>query len=185
MKKILFIIFSLAFCMMLISCGTSKPQINRSNETFDSIITVYDTRKVDSLSKVVDGLIKENYQLMETISLKEKTEINEKTTTERFDTLGNITERIVNERLTTEIKELNSKLEITKFILSYQKSTIDSLSKMNEKLTQDIILKTKTEDKSILIKKEVPKWCWWLMGINALIICLIGIKYYVKWQTKI
>lgn len=171
--------------MVLISCGTSKPKINRSNETFDSITTIYDTHKVDSLNKVIYNLLEENYQLKETISLKEKTEINEKTTTERFDTLGNVTERIVNERLTNTVKELNSKLEITQFILNYQKSTIDSLSKLNEKLNQDIIMKTKTEDKSILIKKEIPKWCWWLLGINALIICLIGIKFYVRWQTKI
>lgn len=185
MKKILFIIISLMFCMILISCGTSKPQINRSSETFDSIIVVYDKYKVDSLFKVVENLLEENFQLRETNTTNEKSETNEKTTTEKYDTLGNITEKIVNERFTTTIKNLESKLELTNIILSYQKETIDSISKLNEKLNREILLKTKTDDKSTIIKKIVPSWCWWLLGINALIICIIGIKYYVKWRSKI
>lgn len=36
-----------------------------------------------------------------------------------------------------------------------------------------------------ITKKVIPSWCWWLLGINALIICIIGIKFYFKWQTKI
>lgn len=35
-----------------------------------------------------------------------------------------------------------------------------------------------------VIKKHVPSWCWWLLLINATIIGIIGIKYYVRWRTK-
>lgn len=185
MKHLLFVIIAMLFCMGFVSCRTSKPQINRSTKTFDSIITVYDKTKVDSLEKVLEILQKENYQLRKTNISNEKTETTEKITTEKYDTLGNVTEKVVNERFTTTIKNLENKLEMTQLILNYQKQTIDSISKLNEKLKQEVLLKTKIDDKSIVIKKVVPSWCWWLLGINALIICIIGIKFYVRWKTKI
>ena len=34
-------------------------------------------------------------------------------------------------------------------------------------------------------KKVVPSWCWWMLGINILILILIGIRLYLKFSTHI
>ena len=34
-------------------------------------------------------------------------------------------------------------------------------------------------------KKVVPSWCWWLLGINILILILIGIRLYLKFSAHI
>lgn len=31
-------------------------------------------------------------------------------------------------------------------------------------------------------KKVVPSWCWWMLGINVLILVLLGIKLYLKFK---
>lgn len=33
-----------------------------------------------------------------------------------------------------------------------------------------------------VIKKEVPKWCWWILIINILVIFMLGARYYFKWK---
>lgn len=33
-----------------------------------------------------------------------------------------------------------------------------------------------------VIRKVVPSWCWWLLGLNVLILIVIGIKVYLKFK---
>lgn len=38
---------------------------------------------------------------------------------------------------------------------------------------------------STIIKTKIPKWCWILLVINIFICIFVGIKFYIKWRTRI
>lgn len=53
-------------------------------------------------------------------------------------------------------------------------------------IKNDTIKDIKTEvSEKLVTKYKVPKWCWYLLGINILIVAFIIGKKYIKWQTKI
>ena len=53
-------------------------------------------------------------------------------------------------------------------------------------IKNDTIKDIQTEVREKLVTKyKVPKWCWWLLGINVLIVAFIIGKKYIKWQTRI
>lgn len=53
-------------------------------------------------------------------------------------------------------------------------------------IKNDTIKDIKTEvSEKLVTKYKVPKWCWWLLGINVLIVAFIIGKKYIKWQTRI
>ena len=48
---------------------------------------------------------------------------------------------------------------------------------------------TKTEYKEVpveveVVKKVVPEWCWWLLGINILAIIVFAIRLYFRFRLK-
>ena len=48
---------------------------------------------------------------------------------------------------------------------------------------------TKTEYKEVpveveVVKKVVPSWCWWLLGINILAIIVFAIRLYFRFRLK-
>jgi elongation factor Ts len=51
-------------------------------------------------------------------------------------------------------------------------------------LAKDVCMQIAAARPEYLDRDSVPAWCWWLLLINAAIIGIIGIKYYVKWRTK-
>jgi len=53
----------------------------------------------------------------------------------------------------------------------------------NDTIRKDSI-QTQYKENTI-IKTKIPKWCWILLTINVIICSFIGIKFYIKWQTKI
>ena len=53
----------------------------------------------------------------------------------------------------------------------------------NDTIKRDSI---QTEYKeNTIIKNKVPKWCWYLLVINIIICTFVGVKFYIKWRTKI
>lgn len=53
-------------------------------------------------------------------------------------------------------------------------------------IKNDTIKDIKTEvSEKLVTKYKVPKWCWYLLGINVLIVAFIIGKKYIKWQTRI
>lgn len=53
-------------------------------------------------------------------------------------------------------------------------------------IKNDTIKDIKTEiSEKVITKYKVPKWCWYLLGINVLIVAFIIGKKYIKWQTRI
>lgn len=53
-------------------------------------------------------------------------------------------------------------------------------------IKNDTIKDIKTEvSEKLVTKYKVPKWCWYLLGINILIVAFIIGKKYIKWQTRI
>jgi len=53
----------------------------------------------------------------------------------------------------------------------------------NDTIRKDSI-QTQYKENTI-IKTKIPKWCWILLTINVIICSFIGVKFYIKWQTKI
>ena len=53
-------------------------------------------------------------------------------------------------------------------------------------IKNDTIKDIQTEiSEKVITKYKVPKWCWYLLGINILIVAFIIGKKYLKWQTRI
>lgn len=53
-------------------------------------------------------------------------------------------------------------------------------------IKNDTIKDIQTEiSEKVITKYKVPKWCWYLLGINILIVAFIIGKKYIKWQTRI
>ena len=53
----------------------------------------------------------------------------------------------------------------------------------NDTIRKDSI-QTQYKENTI-IKTKIPKWCWILLVINLIICTFVGVKFYIKWHTKI
>ena len=36
-----------------------------------------------------------------------------------------------------------------------------------------------------VIKTKIPKWCFFLLVVNIIFCIFVGVKFYIKWRTKI
>lgn len=36
-----------------------------------------------------------------------------------------------------------------------------------------------------IIKTKIPKWCFFLLVVNIIFCIFVGVKFYIKWRTKI
>lgn len=59
----------------------------------------------------------------------------------------------------------------------------DRIVYKNDTIKKDSIQIVNKEN--TIIKNKVPKWCWYLLVINIIICTFVGVKFYMKWQTKI
>lgn len=59
----------------------------------------------------------------------------------------------------------------------------DRIVYKNDTIKRDSI-QTQYKENTI-IKTKTPKWCWILLVINLIICIFVGVKFYMKWQTKI
>lgn len=51
----------------------------------------------------------------------------------------------------------------------------------------DTVYQTKYKDRNItktVVKKQVPKWCWWVIGFLSFGLVLLIIKYILKYRTQ-
>ena len=46
------------------------------------------------------------------------------------------------------------------------------------------VVSVQYQEKTI-VKNKIPKWCWFLLTINILVIAFFILKTYLKWQTRI
>ena len=53
----------------------------------------------------------------------------------------------------------------------------------NDTIKKDSI-QTQYKENTI-IKNKIPKWCWILLVINIILCTFVGVKFYIKWQSKI
>lgn len=59
----------------------------------------------------------------------------------------------------------------------------DRIVYKNDTIKRDSIQIVNKEN--TIIKNKVPKWCWYLLFINIILCTFVGVKFYLKWQTKI
>lgn len=53
----------------------------------------------------------------------------------------------------------------------------------NDTIKKDSI-QTQYKENTI-IKNKIPKWCWIILVINIIFCTFVGVKFYIKWQSKI
>ena len=59
----------------------------------------------------------------------------------------------------------------------------DRIVLRNDTIKKDSI-QTQYKENTI-IKNKIPKWCWILLVINIILCTFVGVKFYIKWQSKI
>ena len=59
----------------------------------------------------------------------------------------------------------------------------DRIVYKNDTIKKDSI-QTQYKEKTIT-KTKTPNWCWILLVINLIICIFVGVKFYIKWRTKI
>ena len=59
----------------------------------------------------------------------------------------------------------------------------DRIVLRNDTIKKDSI-QTQYKEKTI-IENKIPKWCWILLVINIIFCTFVGVKFYIKWQSKI
>lgn len=98
-------------------------------------------------------------------------------TSTRHDTLiNNVHDSVYNNIFTRGDTVYNVKY---KERISYR----DRIVLRNDTIKKDSIQTQYKE--STIIKKEIPKWCWILLVINIILCTFVGVKFYIKWQSKI
>ena len=59
----------------------------------------------------------------------------------------------------------------------------DRIVLRNDTIKKDSI-QTQYKENTI-IKNKIPKWCWILLVINIILCTFVGVKFYIKWQSRI
>lgn len=100
------------------------------------------------------------------------------------------------EKIVNETKDTTSTIEtsLAKSTATVSNGTLHhSIENKKDSVKTKIVYKdkivTKTEYKEIpveveVVKKVVPGWCWWLLGINILAIIVFAIRLYFRFRLK-
>ena len=100
------------------------------------------------------------------------------------------------EKIVNETKDTTSTVEtsLAKSTATVSNGTLHhSIENKKDSIKTKIVYKdkivTKTEYKEIPVeveveKKVVPSWCWWLLGINILVIIGFAIRLYFRFRLK-
>ena len=100
------------------------------------------------------------------------------------------------EKIVNETKDTTSTVEtsLAKSTATVSNGTLHhSIENKKDSVKTKIVYKdkivTKTEYKEVPVeveieKKVVPKWCWWLLGINILVIIGFAIRLYFRFRLK-
>ena len=100
------------------------------------------------------------------------------------------------EKIVNETKDTTSTVEtsLAKSTATVSNGTLHhSIENKKDSVKTKIVYKdkivTKTEYKEVPIeveveKKVVPSWCWWLLGINILVIIGFAIRLYFRFRLK-
>ena len=100
------------------------------------------------------------------------------------------------EKIDKETKDTTSTVEtsLAKSTATVSNGTLHhSIENKKDSVKTKIVYKdkivTKTEYKEVPVeveieKKVVPKWCWWLLGINILVIIGFAIRLYFRFRLK-
>ena len=100
------------------------------------------------------------------------------------------------EKIVNETKDTSSTVEtsLAKSTATVSNGTLHhSIENKKDSIKTKIVYKdkivTKTEYKEVPVeveieKKVVPKWCWWLLGINILVIIGFAIRLYFRFRLK-
>ena len=100
------------------------------------------------------------------------------------------------ENIVNETKDTTSTVEtsLAKSTATVSNGTLHhSIENKKDSIKTKIVYKdkivTKTEYKEVPVeveveKKVVPSWCWWLLGINILVIIGFAIRLYFRFRLK-
>ena len=100
------------------------------------------------------------------------------------------------ENIVNETKDTTSTVEtsLAKSTATVSNGTLHhSIENKKDSIKTKIVYKdkiiTKTEYKEVpveveVVKKVVPCWCWWLLGINILVIIGFAIRLYFRFRLK-
>ena len=100
------------------------------------------------------------------------------------------------EKVDKETKDTTSIVEtsLAKSTATVSNGTLHhSIENKKDSIKTKIVYKdkivTKTEYKEVpveveVVKKVVPSWCWWLLGINILAIIVFAIRLYFRFRLK-
>ena len=100
------------------------------------------------------------------------------------------------EKIVNETKDTTSTVEtsLAKSTATVSNGTLHhSIENKKDSIKTKIVYKdkivTKTEYKEIPVeveveKKVVPSWCWWLLGINILVIIGFAIRLYFRFRLR-
>ena len=100
------------------------------------------------------------------------------------------------EKIVNETKDTTSTVEtsLAKSTATVSNGTLHhSIENKKDSVKTKIVYKdkivTKTEYKEVPVeveveKKVVPSWCWWLLGINILVIIGFAIRLYFRFRLK-
>ena len=100
------------------------------------------------------------------------------------------------EKVDKETKDTTSMVEtsLAKSTATVSNGTLHhSIENKKDSIKTKIVYKdkivTKTEYKEVpveveVMKKVVPGWCWWMLGINILVIIVFAIRLYFRFRLK-
>ena len=100
------------------------------------------------------------------------------------------------EKIVNETKDTTSTVEtsLAKSTATVSNGTLHhSIENKKDSVKTKIVYKdkivTKTEYKEVPVeveveKKVVPSWCWWLLGINILVVIGFAIRLYFRFRLK-
>ena len=100
------------------------------------------------------------------------------------------------EKIVNETKDTTSTVEtsLAKSTATVSNGTLHhSIENKKDSIKTKIVYKdkivTKTEYKEVPVeveveKKVVPSWCWWLLGINILVVIGFAIRLYFRFRLK-
>lgn len=163
LKKILLFILSV---FLLFSCGASKklPFENKTIYTYRDC-TIVNYKDSIIYVNIPKETIKDYVLSLDTLKLEtfvaKSTAFVDTTTNSIKGSLVNKSENVIE-----KIVYLPSKEKII------YKDTI-------------VIKEVPVEVEKLIEREIVPKWCWWLLGINIIILIIFALKIYIKIKGKI